>query len=252
MDSRTFSPPIQSIWIEEDQFMEKIYGFQVDQLLEPNGDTDKFFRSVTREEGDDEEEEDQTTRILIVNSTTPLLGNKSNISLEKTINSLDTETQGSSKDLSTMNKTVSLPQKLLKVLSKNQIINRMRSKVVERNILYSTKISSISDPFQFQHISHGEHQMKPTLERINDTSTRVQKQEERTETISEDCDATTVFSTMTSKTSVAFSAFCTPKLKSESVNSSEIFNLERKYETLSLSSPTTLVTGSPFRQSVQY
>lgn len=251
MESRTFSPPIQSIWIEEDQFMEKFYGFQVDQLLEPDDDAIKLFKNVMIEEEEgDEEEEDKRARILIVNSAVPRLGNKSNISLEKTVNFLDTESQLSNQSSSNMNKNVSLPQRLLKVLTKSQIINRMKSKVIDRHNINSSKVDSISGPFQFQHISHGEDQMKRTPESNEDASIDIQKQEESAETIVEDyadTTGTTLFSATTSKTSVAFSAFCTPKLNRESVNSSEIFNLERKYDTLSLSSPTTLVTSSTFR-----
>ena len=74
MDSRTFSPPIQSIWIEEDQFMEKIYGFQVDQLLEPDTNASNIFGNESLEEKEEEEEE-LRARILIIIWDTPLLVN---------------------------------------------------------------------------------------------------------------------------------------------------------------------------------
>ncbi|CAL9732335.1 hypothetical protein MOUN0_N07558 [Monosporozyma unispora] len=249
MDSRTFSPPIQSIWIEEDQFMEKIYGFQVDQLLEPDTNASNIFGNESLEEKEEEEEE-QRARILIINSDTPLLGNNSNVPLKKSTKSLDNRKGTFYSSSLTENKNVSFPQRLLNVLKKNNIINRMKSQVVDRNNSHSSKKKNISVPFQFQHISHGEDQVKITSEVVSDTSTHIQGSVDINPDVLDDTTENTIFGTMTSKTSVAFSAFCTPRLNTNSVNSSQIFDLERKENIQSLSSPTTLVATSTFQQSV--
>lgn len=272
MDSRKFSPPIQSIWIEEDQFMEKLYGFQVDQLLEHPINPNELFPNKGGNEL-----EDKSTRILIVNSDTPYLANKSNITLKRTGTFIRRQRKMTSGEIGYNPPPQSLTRKLLKALRDNAIINKVRSQV-DKNIINNSKnrkdindspIKSnpeISAPYEFQHISHGENQVESqefenldfdtSLTNIPEESETLGEKEEEVESENEDegdheCDdttATTIFSSMISKHSEGFSAFCTPRLNRNSVNSSMIFGLEKINDNDSLLSPTTLVELSPLRR----
>lgn len=260
MDSRAFSPPIQSIWIEEDQFMEKIYGFQVNQLLDAENDKININDSNIFKDADQHDDISdihsnsdynmKEPRILIINSDTPHLDNKNNISLGgNTTEILEKGNKNSNSTKLRGKQNVSLPKRLLHALRTNHILTKMKSHV-DKN-----PIPNISVPFQFQHISHGENQITENLssDMLSSATTHdVTQADDNNNDTYDDTTEATIFSTMTTKTSAAFSAFCTPKLNSSSVNSSKIFDLERRDDLQSLSSPTTLVANSIYGHSIHH
>lgn len=271
MDYNTYPLPIQSIWIEEDQFLEKVYGFHINQVLEfegHNSSNDEICKN-----------KDKRPRIAFINSNKPHLGNKNNISLNHITTFPIIDIKRNDQDDNTINKRNHLfPQKLLNILRKNQLLNKFKkSQIDNRKSLYC-KINSdlpsnvnainnntISAPFQFQHISHGEdllldHNNSSVYEEISSYTSRTENTNNKetyynnndTCTYDEEYNKTTestLFSSTNSKNSMGFSAFCTPKLNNtESTSSSRIFDLEKNTDYKTYSFPCTVTPPSSFKQ----
>lgn len=180
MDWRACSPPIQSIWIEEDQFMEKMYGFQMNQIMNRNIKRSNTIMSRITQENLEH------MQILILNSDKPQLDNKTNIRLnispKSTIpnsarqNNFHSNTNNIPNDLNEnilklegsncinnnkQSKKVNLKEKIKrnfrngfsKLLNKNTLKNKLISNSSKSS--KNTDNFNISYPFCFQHISHG-------------------------------------------------------------------------------------------------
>lgn len=117
-------PQMKSIWLDEDEEAEKLYGLQVQQFMAPD--------------------EDEDLAIMMVNSDKPLLSNKKNIDLAPLGKSLKTPKFMSTKPLSSSTKKKLMRKKGFFALFKN------KESHVQRD---SRKIST---PFGFQHISHAD------------------------------------------------------------------------------------------------
>lgn len=118
-------PQMRSIWLDEDEEAEKLYGLQAQQFMAPD--------------------DDENLAIMMVNSDKPLLSNKQNIDLpplgKKDARHLPTATMVSQKT-----KTKKKKKK------KKGIFGLFRGK--ERQVVKSP--GQISTPFGFQHISHAD------------------------------------------------------------------------------------------------
>lgn len=113
-------PQMKSIWLDEDQEAEKLYGLQAQQYMESDNEDDM--------------------EIKLLNSSKPVLSNKNNIELPPLVTSKVAQYAGSKK--SKINSQ--------KKSSKTSFLNLFKSK----NETKSVKFKGISTPFGFQHISH--------------------------------------------------------------------------------------------------
>lgn len=267
MDYNTYLLPIQSIWIEEDQFLEKVYGFHINQVLE--SEDHKNSNEETNKNVD------KGPRIVLINSSEPHLGNKNSIPLNHTIAFPFIDTEKIVQDDNTTDKSNRLfPQKILNILRKNRLLNKFKKLQVDNKKSLYCKINSdsssnitticnnrISAPFQFQHISHGEDLLSDHNNGYEETCSHIPRVEDTDDKETyydiddvyahdEECNETTestLFSTTNSKNSTGFSVFCTPKLSTESTNSSRLFDLERNDVYKSHLSPYTVTSPSSLK-----
>ncbi|CAI4053120.1 hypothetical protein SUVZ_15G2130 [Saccharomyces uvarum] len=126
-------PQMRSIWIDEDQEMEKLYGFQVRQRFMNGPGTDS------------EEDTDEDLGIVLVDSEKLALPNKNNIKLPPLPNYM------------TINSNINSNHKFLTNKKKNFLGMFKRKDLLSIKPHGSTKTSkqsSISAPFGFHHISH--------------------------------------------------------------------------------------------------
>lgn len=124
MDYNTYLLPIQSIWIEEDQFLEKVYGFHINQVLE--SEDHKNSNEETNKNVD------KGPRIVLINSSEPHLGNKNSIPLNHTIAFPFIDTEKIVQDDNTTDKSNRLfPQKILNILRKNRLLNKFKKLQVD-------------------------------------------------------------------------------------------------------------------------
>lgn len=112
-------PQMKSIWLDEDEEAEKLYGLQVQQFMGPD--------------------EEDDLAITMVNSDKPVLSNKKNIDLAALGKNIKT-----SKLLSASRKKSLIKKKGFFALFKNK----------EHHVVKDT--AKISSPFAFQHISHAD------------------------------------------------------------------------------------------------
>ena len=125
MSSQAKLPEMNSIWLDEDEGHEKIYGLQSQYCLDAN---------------------EQEASIRLVNSDKPKLGGMKTIEL-KPLKS-NTYTRHSNK--STEN--ASNPESLKKRIKNLMLFNIFTSK--EKKSIISNSSNKISSPYNFQHISH--------------------------------------------------------------------------------------------------
>ncbi|SMN18447.1 similar to Saccharomyces cerevisiae YHR061C GIC1 Protein of unknown function involved in initiation of budding and cellular polarization [Maudiozyma saulgeensis] len=129
-------PQMKSIWLDEDEEAEKLYGIQAQQLMDSGSDYDE-------EDGGYHGIPD----LMLINSDKPILNNKKNIELSglKTISSPTKFRSHSDKKRSAANnKKSSGSKKFFKKLFNSSGFKQ------ESNI----KKKNISTPYHFQHISH--------------------------------------------------------------------------------------------------
>ncbi|QLQ80954.1 hypothetical protein HG537_0E03090 [Torulaspora globosa] len=117
-------PQMKSIWLDEDEEAEKLYGLQVQQFMGP----------------DDEDD----LAITMVNSDKPVLSNKKNIDLAALGKNIKTSKLLSNSALGSSRKKSSRKKKGLFALFRNK----------EHHVVKDT--AKISSPFAFQHISHAD------------------------------------------------------------------------------------------------
>ncbi|KOG99124.1 Gic1p [Saccharomyces eubayanus] len=126
-------PQMRSIWIDEDQEMEKLYGFQVRQRFMNGPSTDS------------EEDTDEDLGIVLVDSEKLALPNKNNIKLPPLPNYM------------TINSNINSNHKFLTNKKRNFLGMFKRKDLLSikpHGPTKTTKQSSISAPFGFHHISH--------------------------------------------------------------------------------------------------
>lgn len=172
MDWRACSPPIESIWIDEDQFMEKMYGFQMNHMMNR-----KVQRSntVMSRMSMKTQEKIEHTQILILNSDKPQLDNKTVIRLNlfpDSKNPIDfmpigNQNQTVQNNIILKNETnlsgetkkpfrsVSLSDRIKRNIKNTFSINLLTGKLSNTNGSKKKIKFKISHPFCFQHISHG-------------------------------------------------------------------------------------------------
>lgn len=124
---------MRSIWIDEDQEMEKLYGFQVRQRFMNGPGTDS------------EEDTDEDLGIVLVDSEKLALPNKNNIKLPPLPNYM------------TINSNINSNHKFLTNKKRNFLGMFKRKDLLSikpHGPTKTTKQSSISAPFGFHHISH--------------------------------------------------------------------------------------------------
>ncbi|CAB4252363.1 similar to Saccharomyces cerevisiae YHR061C GIC1 Protein of unknown function involved in initiation of budding and cellular polarization [Maudiozyma barnettii] len=127
-------PQMKSIWIDEDQEAEKLYGIQAQQLMDSGSDYD-----------DEDGEYHGIPDLMLINSDKPILNNKKNIELSGLKNaSSPTKYQSHATEKSSTNKKSSSSKKFFKKLF-NSSSFKQESSMKKRNI---------STPYHFQHISH--------------------------------------------------------------------------------------------------
>ena len=124
---------MKSIWIDEDQEMEKLYGFQVRQRFMNGPSTDS------------DEDVDEDLGIVLVDSEKLALPNKNNIKLPPLPNYMAINSNINSNHKLLTNKK----KNFLGMFKKKDLLSRKRGSATQ-----TTKQSSISTPFDFHHISH--------------------------------------------------------------------------------------------------
>ncbi|QLL33397.1 hypothetical protein HG536_0E03080 [Torulaspora globosa] len=137
-------PQMKSIWLDEDEEAEKLYGLQVQQFMGP----------------DDEDD----LAITMVNSDKPLLSNKKNIDLAALGKNIKTSKFLSTSALTPSRKKASIKKKGFFALFKNK----------EHHVLKDT--AKISSPFAFQHISHADVRTGFEEERQEEQSAQAENQ----------------------------------------------------------------------------
>ncbi|CAD6628889.1 HN1_G0055460.mRNA.1.CDS.1 [Saccharomyces cerevisiae] len=125
-------PQMKSIWIDEDQEMEKLYGFQVRQRFMNGPSTDS------------DEDADEDLGIVLVDSEKLALPNKNNIKLPPLPNYMTINPNINSNHKSLTNKK----KNFLGMFKKKDLLSRRHGSAK------TAKQSSISTPFDFHHISH--------------------------------------------------------------------------------------------------
>ncbi|CAI4518577.1 ADM_collapsed_G0024610.mRNA.1.CDS.1 [Saccharomyces cerevisiae] len=125
-------PQMKSIWIDEDQEMEKLYGFQVRQRFMNGPSTDS------------DEDADEDLGIVLVDSEKLALPNKNNIKLPPLPNYMTINPNINSNHKSLTNKK----KNFLGMFKKKDLLSRRHGSAK------TGKQSSISTPFDFHHISH--------------------------------------------------------------------------------------------------
>ncbi|EJS43428.1 gic1p [Saccharomyces arboricola H-6] len=134
-------PQMKSIWIDEDQEMEKLYGFQVRQRFMNGPGTDS------------DEDADEDLGIVLVDSEKLALPNKNNIKLPPLPNYM------------TINSNINSNHKFLTTKKKNflDIFKKKDLLSMKHGSTKMTKQSSISAPFGFHHISHANGKREDNL-----------------------------------------------------------------------------------------
>ncbi|EHN02097.1 Gic1p [Saccharomyces cerevisiae x Saccharomyces kudriavzevii VIN7] len=125
-------PQMKSIWIDEDEEMEKLYGFQVRQRFMNGPSTNS------------DEDADEDLGIVLVDSEELALANKNNIKLPPLPNYM------------TINPNINSNHKFLTTKKKN-FLGMFKKKdllSMKHGSTKSSKQSNISAPFGFHHISH--------------------------------------------------------------------------------------------------
>lgn len=117
-------PQMKSIWIDEDEEAEKLYGLQAQQFMD--SDSEEYLPSIT-----------------IINSDKPILNNKTNIELPGFESSKCLNKNTPIKYNTVKNKKKSSHKKLFGKLFKNNTKDNS-----------NVKKTAISTPFDFNHISH--------------------------------------------------------------------------------------------------
>ncbi|CEP64559.1 uncharacterized protein LALA0_S12e01684g [Lachancea lanzarotensis] len=124
-------PQMRSIWIDEDQEAEKLYGLQVQHLMDSDG-------------------EDQVDMMLI-NSDRPCLNNKERIELPPLMPAAYKPSRGK-KPLQHVSESISGSSKSKTKKSTGKFLRFFRSKETR----FDAPSTKISVPFNFQHISHAD------------------------------------------------------------------------------------------------
>ncbi|KAG0660666.1 hypothetical protein C6P45_001548 [Maudiozyma exigua] len=162
-------PQMKSIWLDEDEEAEKLYGMQAQQLMDSGSDYD-----------DEYGERQVIPDLMMINSDKPILNNKKNIQLS-----------GLPKQYS---KTVSASNRYAKSKKKSS-----NSKKFFKNLFGSSgfkqekpiKKKNISTPYHFQHISHagGMEEDEETEDRqSNEEEEFVAHEESEEQEIGKSCD----------------------------------------------------------------
>lgn len=125
-------PQMKSIWLDEDEEAEKLYGMQAQQLMDSGSDYD-----------DEYGESHGIPDIMMINSDKPILNNKKNIKLSG-LPKQYAKTVSSSNHYAKSKKKPSGSKKFFKSLFGSSGFKQETS----------IKKKSISTPYHFQHISH--------------------------------------------------------------------------------------------------
>lgn len=117
-------PQMKSIWLDEDEEAEKLYGLQAQQFM-------------------GQDDEDELLSIMMVNSDKPILSNKKNIDLPPLTKSIKSMNFSTGQMLSSSRK---------KLTKKKGFLGLFKTKDSQTG----KKSTQISTPFGFQHISHAD------------------------------------------------------------------------------------------------
>lgn len=130
-------PQMRSIWLDEDEEAEKLYGLQAQQFM-----------------GSDDEE---NLGITFINSDKPVLSNKQNIELPPLLPNTHSSrydgrsTSNSAVSIETSSSSSTIKTKHKKVLFK---LNLLKKRFLGTQL--DIRAKNISTPFDFQHISHAD------------------------------------------------------------------------------------------------